>query len=203
MWITKLPETEEKVQTLTTFCKVFQDMHAMYRKPEQSDLIIVCEDLEIPVHKCVLSARSPVFAHMFRNVTNESTAENRILITDVEPCVLEKLLQFLCSGWINLSSYSVACDLYYASVKYSVLELKDICREFINSSLSASIVTKTLSLAKKHENQKMLEKALIFVNSEFEDIESTEAWTVISEENQNLEREILCSIIKMRSKNHK
>lgn len=64
-----------------------------------SHTILSCSDCSISVggqvfqvHKCVLSARSPVFAAMLRNGMSESKS-GKIVIEDAEPCVVREMLQ--------------------------------------------------------------------------------------------------------------
>ncbi|XP_035207459.1 uncharacterized protein LOC118182246 [Stegodyphus dumicola] len=196
-WIRELTEAEEKsVQTLPTFCKLSRDIHAMYQKQDHFDLIVICKDVEIPAHKCILSARSPVFAKMFQHATSENS-DNRIVITDIEPDVFEELLQFLYCGKINPSTYSKAHDLYYAAEKYFVSDLKDLCRDFITSSLSVTSAVETLILADRHKDEEMMEKAVSFIAASFQCIKSTEPWIILLQENPTLATQVLSSVEEM------
>ncbi|XP_035215787.1 speckle-type POZ protein-like [Stegodyphus dumicola] len=190
-WITELTETGEKsVQTQPTFFKLPGDMHAMYQKQEHSDLTAICQDKEIRAHKCILSARSPVFAAILQHDTTENR-DSRIVITDIEPDAFEELLQFLYCGKINPSTYSKACDLYYAADKYFVSDLKDQCRDFITSSLSTTSAVETLILADRHKNEELMQKAVTFITSSYQCIKSTEPWTILLQENPTLATKVL------------
>ncbi|XP_035210778.1 speckle-type POZ protein-like [Stegodyphus dumicola] len=198
--ITELTKTEEmSVQTHTTYPKVLHDLQNMYEMSDQSDFVLICEDLEIRAHKCVLSSRSPVLAKMFQHVLTEST-ENRMVITDINPDVLKELLQFIYCGGINQTSYSMIHDLYYAADKYCLPDLKDICRECIVSSLSASTIFKTITLASRHQDEELMQKSLSFLASVFENIKCTEAWTIFLNEDPPLGVQVLSFINEMYSK---
>ncbi|XP_035222098.1 speckle-type POZ protein B-like [Stegodyphus dumicola] len=148
-------------------------MHGMYEKQIHSDLIVNCKGVEIRVHKCVLSARSPVFAKMFEHVTTESS-DNRIIITDIDPDILEELMKFLYCGKINSSMYSKIHDLYCAAEKYLITDLKDTCRDFITSSFaSTTTAVEALNLADKNKDEEMMQKAAAFIVSSFQHVNST------------------------------
>ncbi|XP_035221480.1 BTB/POZ domain-containing protein At1g01640-like [Stegodyphus dumicola] len=201
-WITELTETEEKsVQPLSTFPKLLCDMHEMYEKQDHSDLIVICKGVKIRVHKCVLSARSPVFAKMFQQVTTESN-DNRIDITDIDPDILEELLKFFYCGKINPSSYSRAHDLYFAAEKYFVSDLKDMCRDIIISYLTITSAVETLILADKHKDKEMMQKAITFIASSFQYVKSTEPWIILQQENSPLATKVLSEVVEKSHSKH-
>ena len=53
---------------------------------------------QIPVHKALLAARSPVFAAMFRHEDTKEAQESQVVITDVRAEVFKDLLQHLYTG---------------------------------------------------------------------------------------------------------
>ncbi|XP_035229652.1 TD and POZ domain-containing protein 4-like [Stegodyphus dumicola] len=175
------------------------DMRALYDKQHHADFVLFCDDREFRAHKCILSARSPVFAQMFQNDTIENT-ENKIIVKDVDPCILENLLRFIYTGRIKQYTYAEACDLYYASDKYAVLDLQDICREIIISSLSTSTVFEVLALADKHTDEKLLNEALTYIASVFQEIKLTDGWTDFQKQNLGLANQVLSSVVEVYSK---
>ncbi|KFM81407.1 Protein roadkill, partial [Stegodyphus mimosarum] len=154
---------------------VCRDMQAMYEKSKHCDSILLCNDIEIHVHKCILAARSPVFAQMFDDVMT-GNVESKIVVTDVDLQVLKEMLQFIYTGQINLRSPSMARDMYCAGDKYAILDLKIMCREFIISSLSTSTAIEMLILADKYQDEQLMKGTTEFIASVFEDITVTEVW---------------------------
>ncbi|GBM77496.1 hypothetical protein AVEN_226398-1 [Araneus ventricosus] len=55
-----------------------------------SDVNLKCGSASIPAHKLILSARSPVFAAMFKNPMKE-THKNEVDITDIDASVLQAM----------------------------------------------------------------------------------------------------------------
>ncbi|GBN05782.1 hypothetical protein AVEN_133534-1, partial [Araneus ventricosus] len=93
-------------------------------------LLRVGDETEI-VSKALLCARSPVFAKMFENDMRE-LKEKTVTITDIKMPVLKVLVSFLYTGKLWNSDSDLAsngdfdflCDLYYASDKYNIIDLR-------------------------------------------------------------------------------
>ncbi|XP_035214880.1 protein roadkill-like [Stegodyphus dumicola] len=190
----KFPKDEKSIQIPTTSTKLKRDMRDLCQKCHQSDFVLVSGDVEIPVHKCILFARSPVFAQMFQHAMTENT-ENRMVITDVQHDVLEEVVQFMYCGEISPGAYAMASDLYYTADKYSIWDLKDICREYIISSISISTVIETLILADRHQDNELRQHTMNFVASMFKHIKSTEAWVTFKKDNVRLANEIMSFVL--------
>ncbi|KFM74025.1 Speckle-type POZ protein-like protein, partial [Stegodyphus mimosarum] len=150
-----------------TSSKFSNDMQSLYDKQDHSDFFFFCDDREFRAHKCVLSARSPVFAQMFQHAMLENSG-NETIVKDIDPCIFENFLRFVYTGRLKEYTYAEACGLYYASDKYAVVDLQDICRQIIISSLSTSTVFEVLVLADKHQDEKLLNKALAYTASVFQ-----------------------------------
>ncbi|XP_035231962.1 speckle-type POZ protein-like [Stegodyphus dumicola] len=192
----KLDDTKELSSTLSikSLSNLSRDMQVMYDRHDFSDFVLVRNNSEFHAHRCVLSARSPVFARMFQCAMSEIT-DNRMLIADIDADILEKLLLFMYSGQANPSSYSQARDLYYAADKYAVHDLKHICGEFIPSFLSSSTALETLILSDRYQDDDLMNKAITFIASVFEEIKSTEAWNIFLKENSALGTKVLSFVV--------
>ncbi|XP_035231697.1 TD and POZ domain-containing protein 4-like [Stegodyphus dumicola] len=182
----KLVSTTE-VKALSNLSR---DMQTMYEKKDLSDFILKCDTTEFQVHKCVLSARSPIFASMFQHPVTENR-ENRVTITDIDACVLQQLLMFVYTGRTNALSYSMARDLYSAADKYAILELKEMCRQFMTSSLTTSTAVEILILADMHNDALLKSTAVNFISTNFEDFDTTKAWLSLLQEHPSLGIEVL------------
>ena len=78
-------------------CKLSDDFSQLFEDEEFSDVIISVAGCEFKVHKAILSARSPVFAAMFKNAMKESKT-GIIKIYDVSQCAMKELLRFMYTG---------------------------------------------------------------------------------------------------------
>ncbi|VDM59187.1 unnamed protein product [Angiostrongylus costaricensis] len=63
--------------------EVTKDLESIFKDSKLSDFTIVVGDKEIPVHKVILSARSPVFAAMLEPHTEEAKT-NRVVLEDMD-----------------------------------------------------------------------------------------------------------------------
>lgn len=126
----------------------------LFNNKKFSDFTLVTADkTEIPVHKNIMSIRSPVFETMMETKMRESK-ENKATIEDIDGKALMELLRFLYSGRVeNLDD--VACDLLYAATKYDVPDLKPLCVSSLTKQLSPSNVIETMMLADLHNEQEL------------------------------------------------
>ena len=93
-----------------------------------SDLKLICgsEKVELPCHRVVLCARSPVFLAMFQRDTAEAQMKE-IEMPDVEPKVAERILKYIYSGHIKTIEPGMEEELLAAADRYKLLELKEHC----------------------------------------------------------------------------
>ncbi|XP_034481597.1 speckle-type POZ protein-like [Drosophila innubila] len=116
-------------------CKLVEDLVAMLETKELTDVTIVTADgHKIPVHKNILSARSKVFAAMFKHAMQENT-ENCVAIKEFNFDVVSELIRFMYSGEApNLKEMSG--ELLAAAEKYQLDRLKMMCAKFMADNLS-------------------------------------------------------------------
>ena len=72
----------------------------MFLDQETSDIVIHCQGEQIPAHKCILSARSPVFRAMMQANMVESI-KREITIEDEDKDVLFEMLRFIYTGKVG------------------------------------------------------------------------------------------------------
>ena len=62
--------------------------------PKTSDLVLVCQGEEIKAHRCILSARSPVFGAILQNDMLENI-NSEIKIDDADRDVVKEMLHYM------------------------------------------------------------------------------------------------------------
>ena len=92
---------------------------------KSSDVVLRVGNKDFQAHKCILSARSPVFGAMFQHDMKEAK-ENHVDIEDVEVEVFEVMLRFIYTD--KISSDDVTIDLLKAADKVCVCI--DQCLQF-------------------------------------------------------------------------
>lgn len=80
--------------------RLSNDFKSLLQSGEASDVTFTCEGEEFKAHTVILSARSPVFAVMFRHEMKEKK-DRRIEIVDMEKGVLMELLTYMYTDTTN------------------------------------------------------------------------------------------------------
>jgi hypothetical protein len=94
-----LKKKSQELSLLTQISNSFND-------ESSSDFIIECQEKEFHVHQYIIKQRSEYFAGLLRNNCMERENQ-RIVINDFEPKVVEILLRYLYNGAICLSTIKV------------------------------------------------------------------------------------------------
>jgi speckle-type POZ protein len=102
---------------------------------------------KIGAHRCILSARSPVFAAMFQHNMQESKT-GEVMIQEIEKDIFYQFLHFIYSGETSDPlTETTAQQLLAAAVKYNIQDLKDECASFLLPYVSETTAQKMFELA--------------------------------------------------------
>jgi len=85
-----------------------------------TDVVLLVGELSFSAHRCLLSARSPVFAALFNGAMKE------VRIHDTDPATFRVFLEFLYTGTLVLANRSD--QLFVMAQKYEVETLMELCR---------------------------------------------------------------------------
>lgn len=138
-------------------------MEAFFNSDCFSDFEIVCDDREIPVHRLMLAAYSPVFMRMLETQMIE-TATKEVKIADIRGKVMFEFVRFIYSDKIE-DFEDVAVELLDAAEKYEIKELKVKCIRYLNENLSTDTVFDTLMLADQYDAEGLLGDCIKFIGS--------------------------------------
>lgn len=131
----------------------------LFNNEKFSDFTLVtAEAKEIPVHKNILSIRSPVFETMMETKMRENK-ECKATIDDIGEKALFEFLRFVYCGRVE-GIDEEARELLYAATKYDVSDLKPLCVVSLAEHLSLANVIDTMMLADLH-GEKYLKKFCI------------------------------------------
>ncbi|XP_033209274.1 TD and POZ domain-containing protein 1-like [Belonocnema kinseyi] len=114
--------------------EIIKDFSLLLEKKLFTDVKIICQDQVFSAHKLFLVARSPVFQAMFEHNMKESQ-EHKITITDIEPEIIDHLLQFIYTDTVEDLKEGQAEKLLAAADKYALERLKRICIKEIAKSI--------------------------------------------------------------------
>uniref|UniRef100_A0A6V7KQ41 BTB domain-containing protein n=1 Tax=Bracon brevicornis TaxID=1563983 RepID=A0A6V7KQ41_9HYME len=78
--------------------RLCNDFGGLLSSHEFTDVVLIAEKTRFPAHKVVLSARSPVFAAMFKHKEMRENVENEVTIQNIRPIVVKAMLEFIYRG---------------------------------------------------------------------------------------------------------
>ena len=157
---------------------------------EFSDVTFIAGDKEIPAHKALLAAKSPVFAAMFKSRMKEEQT-NRIEIPE-KSSVFEELLRFIYAGKIEKQEVYTE-DLFVAADKYGIDQLASLCEKKLARKLNASNALQLLVFADFHGAGHLKCEAIDFINSHASEVTKTREWKAVIESKPRLLAELAYS----------
>ncbi|GBM15931.1 Speckle-type POZ protein-like B [Araneus ventricosus] len=164
-----------------------------------ADVTLKCGGASIRAHKCILSARSPVFAAMFAHPMKENLT-NEVDITDIDEPILRAMLTYIYTGKTSDLTSCAAADLLSAADKYQLQDLKTVCSYSLKGSVSFQNVWRILVLGDLlAEDLKSF--ALDYICNKcgkFSAWENTEEWKALRNEKPALAMDVLASLVKSR-----
>lgn len=155
--------------------KTLQDFKDLYLNQVDCDVIIKVKGHEFPAHRNILKARSPVFASTMGHDMKEKDA----CIIDVEDCDPSSFSDFLCFLYCgNLENFSMenVLSLFATADKYDVQDLRMECLELMGNNLSVDTFCDIITLAFKHSEKELIEKATDFYKKKLREIIVTVKW---------------------------
>ncbi|GBM76952.1 TD and POZ domain-containing protein 4 [Araneus ventricosus] len=190
-------EQDETSNVTSTFTEAIK---SLLEEGTLSDVSLRTDSESFPAHKCILSARSPVFKAMFGGHMKEKTSKC-VEITDVDEDTLRELLSYIYTDSVGELEWRDAADLYRAADKYELLDLKRRCATFLKSGLSKNSVCTVLVVAEMHHDRELREAAQDFVMRQGAEFFTSDTWRKFKKDHSNIYVEILEQIV-CNMKNH-
>lgn len=153
---------------------VTDDMRELLHSEMLADCTLLVENKSFPCHKCILAARSPVFAAMFRHDMKE-TVESQVIIDDASAKGAEMLLSFIYTGSTeDLDLF--AEQVLPLAVKYHFPSLVHLCATNLERNLTVKRVLNALLMADIYALSRLKQKALGFLRRNFKSVMEDESW---------------------------
>jgi len=124
-------------------------------------VVLVCQGEQIPAHKLILGARSPVF-HAMLNTDMIESKKGEVKIEDADTDVLKAMIRYMYTVNVDVS-FTKFKELIVLADKYQVLELVNFCGNKLVESLSKENVLELGQLAERHNADKLLNKCIKYV----------------------------------------
>jgi speckle-type POZ protein len=162
------------VQPQTTIVrrKLVKDFAALL-DDKFTDFVFKVENVNIPAHRAILAARSPVFAAMFQHDMQENKT-NETEIEDVTPAAFKALLQFIYTGHCEVGM--LAEELLVAANKYDIQDLKQMCDKELRKKLTVDNAVDLLFLSELHQANDLRDGAMHFINKNAEAVMEKPSW---------------------------
>jgi len=155
-----------------------EDFNSLFTNQQSnSDIGFIVAGQEIKAHKLILSARSPVFAAMFRSDLKKKVMD-RIDLPDVSPDIFNEFLHFIYTDRVELTESNVT-PLLAAADNYLLPLLKFKCEEFIIKNLSIENCTEMMTLADLHNALNLKKMTEDYFRSHHTEIRKTESWKAL------------------------
>ncbi|XP_071033409.1 speckle-type POZ protein-like [Parasteatoda tepidariorum] len=169
------------------------DFRELFVSKKHADVIFRTGNQDLPVHKTVLIARSPVFSTMFdQNMIEKQTGIVDIVDVDVE--TLKSFLEYLYTGSVEKLNYESAVKLFSVAEKYQVQSLIDECYEFLLTVLSQKNVCELIYVADIVNHACLKKAAMDYIAAHTKEILISPEWSRWSEKNLKLTSEIFLYI---------
>ncbi|KAL7303331.1 hypothetical protein TKK_0004520 [Trichogramma kaykai] len=120
------------------------------------------EIIEIPAHRVVLAAASPVFKAMFSHDMLENKRQS-VDMTDINYEAAVEMLRYIYTGSVKTQEFSLTTKVLAAADKYEIEGLKEECEKILMSAVSTENVIEAIMMSNKYNTNKLKIKAVDFV----------------------------------------
>lgn len=172
-------------------CPLKKALTSLYEEGTLSDINIRAGTESFPVHKSILSVRSPVFRAMFGTEMREKTSKG-LDLPNIDADTFRSLLLFIYTDTFKEMEWESALDLYGVADQYEVMDLREKCATLLKAKLNESNVCSVLSLANMHHDQNLKRTVQNFIIFELSiEFISSEEWKKFKESNVQLALETM------------
>ncbi|XP_033855442.2 kelch-like protein 40 [Acipenser ruthenus] len=160
------------------------------------DCTLKVKDKKFPCHRLVLAACSPYFRAMFLSEMEESK-QKEIVLEDVEPEVLGRILKYIYTSEIEITEQNVQ-DIFSAANMFQVPSVFTVCVSFLQKRLSLSNCLAIFRLGLMLDCARLAIAARDFISDrfqlisrdqDFEQLSASELAAIISGDSLNVEKE--------------
>ncbi|XP_014235423.1 speckle-type POZ protein-like [Trichogramma pretiosum] len=139
------------------------NLDSLFLSEEFSDVKIITPDAnDIPAHKNILAAASPVFRAMFTHDMLENK-NSSVKITDTTKNIVTEMLRYIYMGEIKNMNKDNTLELLEMADKYQIDNLKIKCGKILCANLSIENAIDTLVTAHKYTLKNVEDEAIKFI----------------------------------------
>ncbi|XP_008548708.1 kelch-like protein 7 [Microplitis demolitor] len=140
-----------------------QSLRQFHTSKSFSDVVLIIGNEELPSHKIILSAHSPVLHAMLTTVMKEGK-ENRIEIKNFTADIIAEMLEYFYSGETAASKdVGAALRLLEVADMYQVQNLKNICEETLRKNINFKTVLCIIDVADDYDLPELRKQSMNFI----------------------------------------
>ena len=165
-----------------------QEIARQKSDPTFADVILVCQETEIPCHRVILAARSELFKMMLSNRNFKEGLTQRVEVDGMSLSTLKAMLNYIYSndfvpGEINL------CELYSTADRYMIPGLAKKCELYMHDSLSVETAADYFLTSELYlpATDKLNLAAKSFISQHFQDVKETRSWAEVKKNSDALQ----------------
>eukprot|EP00475_Leptophrys_vorax_P017337 TRINITY_DN23_c0_g2_i1.p1 TRINITY_DN23_c0_g2~~TRINITY_DN23_c0_g2_i1.p1 ORF type:complete len:459 (-),score=124.73 TRINITY_DN23_c0_g2_i1:45-1421(-) len=171
-----------------------QGINGLHRNLKFVDCLVSSKQQEdIPCHKLVLAAHSPVLAQMIEESSTYSQDGSKLLLAldSIPGPVLELIVSFMYSGEVSLSDESVV-DVFTIANKFGIEDLQRLCEEHVAKHVGVDTVIPFMLDANFHKAARLNERCQAFLRDHMKELLETNRDAVL-----HLPKPVLIEILKV------
>ncbi|CAD6192167.1 unnamed protein product [Caenorhabditis auriculariae] len=169
--------------------EVAKDLEPMFRDGKHSDFTIIAGGREIPTHRIVIAARSPVFAAMLEPHTEEAQT-GRVVLPDIDYEVMYELLMYMYTGRSpHLASYGL--EILAAADRFQLPGLKEMADVAVRSTFTVESACRQLVYADMYSAPDLKREAINYIVDNVPSVTNSETWNQMIKEHPFLVTEVV------------
>ncbi|XP_051482843.1 kelch-like protein 30 isoform X3 [Apus apus] len=159
---------------------VLEGLQRLRANPKLADVTLVAGGREFPCHRGILALCSHYFHAMFSGDFAESIAA-RVELKEVDPDVLEMLLDFAYTGKVTINQDNVE-GLMQTSSQLHFPTIQKVCSRYLRQQMDATNCLGICEFGESHGCPEVSSKAWSFLQENFEAVSQQEEFLQLSKE---------------------
>ncbi|XP_055941847.1 speckle-type POZ protein B-like [Argiope bruennichi] len=170
---------------------LMKDLKSMYEDAICSNAVLRTSTSTFPVHKGILSARSPVFRSMFSSDMKENNS-GYVDIDDFEDDIVHRMLLYMYTDSLEDLRFENAPNLYRIADKYQIFSLRNECSSFLKDGLCRSNACNFLVFADLHNDDDLKTAAQGYIMVQRKEFFGSEEWRQFMRTHTDIAADIMC-----------
>lgn len=165
-----------------------QQIASQHDDPTFTDVILVCNETEIPSHRVILAARSELFKMMLSSSSFKEGLTRRVEIEEMSLNTLKAMLNYIYTDDFEPDDINL-CELYTTADRFMIAGLVQKCESYMHESLSVERAAEYFLLSHLHlpALTKLNEATKRFITEKFQDVKKTKGWIELKKNPDALE----------------